>query len=122
MWQRFKNFLTDLDKEVLSKDPVIEKKKGFKDFDFRGQKINANTVSDQRMQLSRDQLMNILEEHEPKMQPRKIRMKNAFYLTAFMAWNIGVFMFIMYRVKGDDLSDLEREAQERINMSRLNRN
>ncbi len=120
MWNKIKQSFKDFDREVLSKEPVVEPKKSFKEFDFRGTKIDRGTVSDQRMQLSKEQLANMLEEHVPKMQPRKIRLKNTAYLLGFMAWNVGVMMFVMYRVRGDDLSDLEKEAKERINLSKLN--
>ena len=31
----------------------------------------------------------------------------------FMAWYIGVTLFIMYRMRGDDLDLLEKEAKKR---------
>ena len=48
-----------------------------------------------------------------KMQPRKLRFKHFMYFMAFAAWYIGVNLFIMYRMKGDDLDSLEREVQQR---------
>ena len=47
------------------------------------------------------------------MQPRKIRFLNIMYLSGFILWNIFVISFIMYRVNGNDLDDLEREVNER---------
>lgn len=32
---------------------------------------------------------------------------------AFVTWYIGVTLFIMYRMKGDDLDSLEKEALQR---------
>ncbi len=37
----------------------------------------------------------------------------------FMAWNITVITFIMYRLRSDDLDKLEKEAYERIRISKL---
>lgn len=31
----------------------------------------------------------------------------------FLTWYIGVTLFIMYRMKGDDLDSLEKEAKKR---------
>lgn len=53
-------------------------------------------------------------EPEIRMQSRRLRMKNLGYLLLFTAWNVGVITFIMYRMKSDDLEDLEKEAYERI--------
>lgn len=53
------------------------------------------------------------------MQPRRIRMKNIGYLMMFMAWNVTVITFIMYRLRSDDLDQLEKEAYERIRISNL---
>jgi len=48
------------------------------------------------------------------MQPRKIRMLNVGYLGLFLCWYIGAGMFIMNRLRGDDLEILEKEAKDRI--------
>ena len=48
------------------------------------------------------------------MQPRKIRAKNVGYLLMFSGWYIGVVLFIMYRLRSNDLDLLEKEAEERI--------
>ncbi len=53
-------------------------------------------------------------DEEVKMQPRRIRMKNIGYLTMFGFWYAGVVLFIMYRLRSDDLELLEKEAEERI--------
>ena len=57
---------------------------------------------------------------EIRMQSRSLRAKNLGYLMLFMAWYTGVgkqiklVLFIMYRLKSDDLDTLEKEAEERI--------
>lgn len=38
----------------------------------------------------------------------------------FALWNVGVVTFIMYRVKGDDLDELEREAMEKLEFEEMN--
>ena len=34
-------------------------------------------------------------------------------MLAFVVWYVGVNLFIMYRMKGDDLDSLEKQAKER---------
>ena len=62
-----------------------------------------------------------LEEDIP-MQPRRIRWKNMMYLGLFSGWYIGVILFIMYRLRSDDLEQLEKEAYKRIQLNELARN
>lgn len=38
-----------------------------------------------------------------------------------MSWYVGVVLFIMYRVRGDDLDDLEKEAMEKLKLSKLHK-
>jgi hypothetical protein len=52
-------------------------------------------------------------DSELKMQPRDIRMKNIGYGLMFLAWYIGASLFVMYRLKGDDLDSLEKEVMMR---------
>lgn len=40
-------------------------------------------------------------------------MKNAFYMGVYMSWFAGVVLFIMYRLGGDELGVMEKEANER---------
>ena len=42
------------------------------------------------------------------MQPRDVRVKNVSYGLMFLAWYAGATLFIMYRLKGDDMSSLEK--------------
>ena len=56
------------------------------------------------------------------MQTREIRLKNLFYLTIYMAWSAGIILFIMYRLKSDDLETLELEAEAKIQIQeKINR-
>lgn len=51
------------------------------------------------------------------MQPRDIRLKNIGYGLMFLGWYIGATLFIMYRLKGDDLDVMEKDvknSQKRI--------
>lgn len=48
------------------------------------------------------------------MQTRKLRLKNVGYLGLFTVWYAGVILYIMYRMKSDDLDELEEEAYENI--------
>jgi hypothetical protein len=42
------------------------------------------------------------------MKPRGVRAKIWLYGMMFMAWYVGVTLFIMYRMRGDDLDILEK--------------
>lgn len=42
------------------------------------------------------------------MHPRDIRIKNWLFMFGFVVWYVGVNLFIMYRMKGDDLDSLEK--------------
>lgn len=57
-------------------------------------------------------------ENEVKMQPRKIRLQNMGWLSMFLLYYIGAGMFIMNRLRGDDLDILEKEAKERIEFNK----
>ena len=43
------------------------------------------------------------EDDEPRLKPRSIRFKIWGYGFLFMVWYVGVTLFIMYRMRGDDL-------------------
>ena len=58
-------------------------------------------------------------EEEVRLQPRKIRAKNFGYLLLFSAWYTGVVLFIMYRLRSDDLDQLEQEAELKIRQQSL---
>jgi hypothetical protein len=47
------------------------------------------------------------------MQPRDIRLKNFGYGMLFLSWYVGASLFVMYRLKGDDLDSLEKEVKAR---------
>lgn len=65
--------------------------------------------------------IRLLIEPEIRMQSRKLRMKNIGYMGCFLVWYIGAMGFIMYRLKGDDLETLEKDAKERIEMTKINK-
>lgn len=50
---------------------------------------------------------------EIEMQPRHIRFKNLGYGMLFVLWYVCASLFVMYRLKGDDLDSLEREVKQR---------
>ena len=47
------------------------------------------------------------------MKSRSVRAKIWMYGMMFLAWYVGVTLFIMYRMRGDDLDLLEKEALRR---------
>ena len=46
-------------------------------------------------------------------------MKNLGYMALFMVWNVSIITFIMYRLRSDDLDQLEKEAYQRIKISNI---
>jgi hypothetical protein len=48
----------------------------------------------------------IYEEEELKLQPRNLRATHFMYGMLFLTWYVGATLFIMYRMKGDDLDSL----------------
>lgn len=48
------------------------------------------------------------EDDEPRLKDRSVRAKIWLYGMMFMAWYVGVTLFIMYRMRGDDLDILEK--------------
>ena len=60
----------------------------------------------------------IMDDEELKMQPRGLRFKHFMYLMGFATWYGVVSLFIMYRMKGDDLDSLEKEVQQREKMKK----
>jgi hypothetical protein len=55
----------------------------------------------------------LTEDDEPQLKPRKVRLKIWWYGFLFACWYVGVTLFIMYRMRGDDLDLLEKEARRR---------
>ena len=83
-------------------------------FDFRGKNYSPPVGGKNTLGLQRDSVLFGLNEHEPKMQTRSVRAKSVYYLFMFGAWNVSIIGFIMYRMRGNDLEDLEKEARERL--------
>jgi hypothetical protein len=48
------------------------------------------------------------EDDEPQLKTRSVRAKIWLYGMMFMVWYVGVTLFIMYRMRGDDLDILEK--------------
>ncbi|KRX00443.1 hypothetical protein PPERSA_03176 [Pseudocohnilembus persalinus] len=57
-------------------------------------------------------------EPELRMQSRKLRLQHMGYFMLYGAWFAGVILFIMYRLKSDDLDQMEKEAEERLRIQR----
>lgn len=47
-----------------------------------------------------------------------MRLKHTGYFLLYTGWFAGVVLFIMYRLKSDDLDQMEKEAEERIRISK----
>ena len=76
---------------------------------FKGQTINRRKVGEGGPKPNPEQVSNMNEvEEEMQLQPREVRMKSIGYGLMFLAWYVGATLFIMYRLKGDDLSNLEK--------------
>lgn len=59
---------------------------------------------------------------DPPIQPqtREIRIKNVFFMSVYLAWFSGIVLFIMYRLKSDDLDTMEKEAEARLKINYIN--
>ena len=97
---------------ALSKSYEQEESKKHTSFDSLGRNISNSDHYKGNLNISADKSKILETEYYPKMQPRKIRFLNIMYLSGFILWNIFVISFIMYRVNGNDLDDLEREVNE----------
>ena len=58
----------------------------------------------------------------PRMQSRRLRLKNFGLLVTFISWYAAVMLFISYRLRSDDLETLEKEAETRIKLSKKLKN
>ncbi len=120
--EKLRKIYKEFDKLILSKDTEKIEKTAQNKFDVFGKKkknfsVGEEDIINQDLQYTADRL----EDHVPKLQNRKVRIKSVFYMMAFMMWYIGVCFFIMYRVKGNDLDELEKEANEKINFSKMSK-
>ena len=87
-------------------------------FDFRGKRKDLEQPGKNVLGVKKDSILMAMDEHEPRMQTRSVRYKSLGYLFLFAVWNVAVIGFIMYRVRGNDLEELEKEAKERIRNSK----
>ncbi|KAM3141293.1 hypothetical protein pb186bvf_006678 [Paramecium bursaria] len=85
-------------------------------FNFKGQRIQERNYT-QGPTLTREQRESLYRlDDEVKPQTREVRIKNAMYMGAYVTWFAVVIGFIMYRLGGDELGDMERQAKERIRL------
>ncbi len=106
--KRIRDALKTFDKTVNRSK--AEKYKEPPEFDFKGQKIHDRQRG-QGPQMTNEQFFQSTRfEQDLVMQPRGIRLKNWGLLGMFMAWYAGVMCFIAYRLKSDDLEQMENEA------------
>ena len=121
MYKKLMDLFKDPEEFKTAKRIDVNAKRN-KDFDFRGNRKDLEKPGQNMLGLRADRFQSLMEEHEPKMLARSVRWKSFGYLILFAAWNVGVIGFIMYRVRGDDLELLEKEAKERIQKSKINLN
>ena len=103
---------------ILEKEKIDVNKKRNQDFDFRGKRKDLEQPGRNILGVKKDSILSAMEEHEPRLQNRSVRYKSLGYLFLFACWNVAVVGFIMYRVRGNDLEELEKEAKERIKNSK----
>ncbi len=106
-----KKYWKNFDDTLINPPPERNEKKNFK-----GQNIYKRTLADGGPKPTPEQVLSrhrIMEDEEIKLQPRDIRTKHFFYGMGFLVWYVGITLFIMYRMKGDDLDLLEKEAKKR---------
>lgn len=119
---KFRKLFQQFDKNFLNKDIKKDNLKSDTKFDVFGKKVKDYSVGDEEiLNKEMDFVVDKLKDNEPKMQNRKVRFTSLFYLMGFMTWYVGVVLFIMYRVKGNDLDELEMEAKEKIRISNISK-
>lgn len=99
-----------------SKQDIIKEKLDY-DMDFRGKRAKRIwKVGDNKIMPNREHMMvdYIDSEYFYQMQPRKVRLKSFFYLCLYLTWYSSVILFLMYRMGGNDLDEMEKEAMERL--------
>ena len=108
--------ISGLTPRVQSGKTTISKKHDY-DLDFRGDK-QENHPSTRQIYLGSNRQSSEFRYRDSQemyqMQPRKIRFKSFMYLCFYLFWYLGAAIFIMKRVGGDDIQDLEKEAYERL--------
>ena len=106
-----KKYWKNFDDSLINPPPERNDKK-----DFKGQTIHRRTLADGGPKPTPEQVYmrtKIMDDEEPRLQPRAQRFKHFRFGMAFLIWYVGVTLFIMYRMKGDDLDLLEKEAKKR---------
>lgn len=119
---KFRKVFQKFKENFFNKEVNIEKQKSETKFDVFGKKIADYDIGDEEiLNKEMDFVVDKLQDNVPTMQNRKQRFTSLFYLMGFMTWYLGVMFFIMYRVKGNDLDDLEKEAKEKIRISNISK-
>lgn len=112
MFKKLWTFIKTFDQQVLSKEVNLNKGT-YRNFNMKGSKVQWESIIEDKAFHDEKHLESI-KDHIPRMLPRKIRIKAMGYMLLFGTWYVGVVAFIMYRVKGDDLDELEKEAMEKL--------
>ena len=102
-----KKYWKNFDDSLLVPPKEIKDTKNFKGQPIQKKVLGEGPIPNPEQVLYRSRIM---DDEELKMQPRSLRMKHFMYLMGFATWYIAVSLFIMYRMKGDDLDSLEKEV------------
>ena len=105
-----KRYWKNFDDTLINPPKERDDKKNFKGQNIYKRKFGEGPTATPEQVLAKTRTM---EDEDIKMQPRNLRVKHFFYGMAFLAWYIGATLFIMYRMKGDDLDSLEKEVKAR---------
>jgi hypothetical protein len=107
----FKKAASRFDTTLFFPPKEHNEKKNFKGQTVRKRDFNTGGPMPNTEELYARQRFS--EDDEPQMKTRSVRLKIWWYGFLFAAWYAGVTLFIMYRMRGDDLDLLEKEAYRR---------
>ncbi|KAL4472677.1 hypothetical protein ABPG74_018626 [Tetrahymena malaccensis] len=115
MFSKIKQFIKNFDEKILKSNESVERTHTFK-----GERVQKRVHNNFGGPIpTREQYFQEFRlDPEIRMQSRILRLKHFGYFLAYAAWFGGVVMFIMYRLRSDDLSSLEKEAEERIRIQK----
>ena len=96
---------------------TTQNKKHNYELNFRGDRYDEHPITRQmkmgsHRQSSEYRYKDSLDQYQ--MLPRKTRLKASLQMLFYIIWYLGMAVFIMKRVGGNDIDELEKEAYERL--------
>lgn len=79
-------------------------------FDFKGKRIDLQSGI-KSVSLNKEEVLENVEIGY-KMQPRIVRLKNIGYMSVYILWYVLAIGFIMHRMRGNEILELEEEINK----------